>query len=256
MKNALTFLLLIGTVSAQVEPVIHNNVYCIHSNLYNNTTFINSSNIYVLKGTNDTVFIFGMGYGKPEQIRVYRNVPTLNTNINQDAHLLDSVVSLLNVTSPKIMFICPHQHLDHINQAFVDVVDSLYGTVNTKIYVHRKDFKGATCNDHCCDGSECVQGSPFFGVPYEWDAPTLLKFRSLGRSNDSCGQVVKRFTTSYGMWWVMKGTDTHTPGALDLQCTTVPIRINGSDIAVCPTTGFDVLPCHGVCGVDSVYVFP
>src|SRR3990172_5692907 len=184
-----------------VEPIINNQAYVVHSELRIDTTLFNTSNMYILNGTSDgtydSVFIFGMGYGEPKDLRIYRDCTLLNTSLQQDIHLVDSVIQLFGLTRPLIQFIVPHQHLDHVNQEFVYGMDSVFGTLQSFIYVHENDYGGSVCNLHCCSGLTCVQGDPFFGIPFwlSWDTPTLLKFKIIGAKNDLCNYPCMFFQT-------------------------------------------------------------
>lgn len=239
-----------------VEEIITGNVFCVHSKLYVDTTLFNTSNIYILKGTNDSVHIFGMGYGKPEDLRVYRDCTTIQTSFDQDMHQVDSVINLFGFTSPKIMFIVPHFHLDHANAEFVYGMDSIYGTMQSKIYVHLRDFTQCTCNSHCCGyPTGCTVGTTFFGAPYDrvWGQPLLAQFKKIGFKTDACNTVLKTITTSYDNWLVVKGTTTHTPGSLDLRCPPKSLRILGADAGTpCSApVGTINLPIHGDCGLAA-----
>lgn len=258
IMKKLLFLLFPFSLSAQitsVEEIITGNVFCIHSEIKNGATLFNTSNCYLLKGTNDTVWSFGMGYGKPEDIRIYRDCTTINTSFTKDMHQVDSVINLFGFSNPKVMFIVPHFHLDHANQEFIFGIDSMYNTLQSKIYVHLRDYTQCTCNAYCCGFGPCSLGSVFFGAPYDvsWANPVIAQFVKIGFKTDTCNRVLKTFTTSYGNWQVVKGSTTHTPGTLNLRCPSKNVKILGADSgSPCwNPTGCILLPIHGNCGLGT-----
>lgn len=263
MKRIIIALLFPVSCYAQitgVEPIVTDHAYCVHSELRIGTNLFNTSNIYVIKGTQDTVWIFGMGYGDPVDIRVYRDCTTINTSLQQDVHLVDSVVDLFSIQTPKIQYIVPHCHLDHVNQEFFSAMDSVFNSFMAWIYVHIRDRTVATCNGYCCNYGSCSSGGIFFGAPYDppWTQPTLTRFKSLGFKTDQCNDQIKYITTSYGGWRVLKSDNTHTQGTINLQSDSLKIRILGADGASsCPVPiGYDVLPIHGNINADTVYTLP
>lgn len=241
-----------------IEPIIYNQAYCVHSEMKIGNTLQNTSNIFVIKGTNDTVWIWSMGYGDPLDLRVYRDCTIINTSLIQDIHYVDSCIKLMNVLNPVLMFIAPHFHLDHINQEFITAIDSIYEIKNSYIYIHVADYSKGTCGCLCCN-MPCTQGSNYFGAPYSmtWTDKTISKFRAIGNKNLICGTVIKYITTSYGGWKITKASNIHTSGCINLDCDSLNIRISGSDVnGTClPGNGWDLLPAHGNIQVDSVYSF-
>lgn len=239
-----------------VEPIIHNQAYCVHSRLYLNGNLINTSGIYVIKGMADTVWIFGCGYGDTTDLNIYRDT-TLVTSLQQDIRSVDSVIDIFGMSHIRPQIIVPHFHLDHINAEFVDGIDSIIGFMQGRIYVHASDHFRCTCGSHCCGIGSCAQGSPYFGAPYyrPWLPSRLALFRVIGFRNQACGAVIKKFGSIYGGWKIMKASGIHTTGCINLDCDSLKIRISGSDInGTClPPAGWDLLPIHGDCNVDSVY---
>lgn len=62
-----------------IETIIENEVYVVHSELHLNSNIFNTSNIFLFKGINNTIWIFGTGYGEATDIQFYRNNPNLTT---------------------------------------------------------------------------------------------------------------------------------------------------------------------------------
>src|SRR3990172_8551802 len=75
------------------EELIQSKLFCIHSEMRISASLFNTASIYLLKGTNDTVWVMGCGYGKPEDLRVYRDCTLINTSFQQDIHLSDSIIN-------------------------------------------------------------------------------------------------------------------------------------------------------------------
>lgn len=230
------------------EVIIPNQVYVIHSELKLNGTLINTSNIFCLKGTGDTLWIFSMGYGDPADINIYRDT-ILTTSLQQDLRLIDSVSDLMGLVNPKPMCIAAHAHLDHVNQELWFGLDSLFGIMESFIYIHMADHGKATCNCHCCGVGSCAQGSTYFGVPYltPWSTPTLARFRVLGTKNQPCGATLKTISTPTGNWKIRKSDNAHTNGSINLEHPVLNYRINGADvISTCfPPAGWTVFNIHG-----------
>jgi len=138
-------------------------------------------------------------------------------------------------------------------------MDSIYGTMQSYIYIHHADKAIGTCNAYCRTGLPCAQGAAYFGTPYDvrWTTPTLSRFRTIGNKNLTCNIVIKHITTSYGGWKVKKASNVHTAGCINLDCDSLNIRIAGSDVngSCLPPVGWDLLPIHGNANVDSVYNF-
>lgn len=233
-----------------VEVIITNQVYCVHSELRLNGNLINTSNIYCLKGTGDTLWIVSMGYGNPEDISIYRDTP-VTTSLQQDLRLIDSVADLMSLVNPKPMCIAVHFHLDHCNQELWFGLDSLFGIMNSFIYIHKADYARGTCNSYCCGGIPCTQANSYFGAPFitAWTQPTIARFRQLGGKNDPCGKILKYITTASGMWILKKSDNSHTSGCVNLESPTLQYRINGADVMTTCTApvGYQIFPIHGNC---------
>ena len=242
------------------EEIIQGKLFCIHSELRINTTLFNTSSIFILKGTNDSVHVFGMGFGKPEDIRIYRDCTALNTSFVQDVHLADSLISSFNFVNPKIMFWIMHSHCDHSNAEFFYAMDSIFNTMQSKIYVHIRERVQTTCNSYCGGFGPCSQGNVFFGSSFDthWGAPALAQFVGIGRKTDGCDAVLKNISTSYGTWQVLKAGNQHTPGGINLFYPGAGgLKILGSEQASgCNMAWADVFPCHGNCNPAMLYVFP
>lgn len=233
-----------------VEVIIPNQALCVHSELHLNGPLINTSNIYILRGTGDTVWIFGCGYGDTTDLNVYRDT-TLVTSLQQDLHLTDSIINSFGILNPKVMVLVAHGHLDHINFEFVNGLDSLFGFMQSWIYVHLADKFKSTCNSLCCGTTPCIIGNICFGAPFSqpWSQPMLTRFKTIGNKNLTCGVSLKQITTSYGNWVVKKADTAHTAGAINLEHPALQYRINGADIlsSCLPPLGWLAFPIHGNC---------
>lgn len=242
------------------EELIQGKLFCIHSQMLVGTSLFNTSSIYLIKGTNDSVHVFGCGYGKPEDIRAYRDCVLINTSFNYDVHLADSIIRSFGFDNPKIMFWVMHGHCDHINASFIYAMDSIFNTMQSKIYVHVREHTQVVCNEYCGGFGPCVQGDVFFGCPYtpKWGAPVLNQFVKIGKKTDACDVVLKHITTSYGTWQVLKAGTQHTPGGLNLFYPgSGGLKILGSEQSSgCNMAWAEVFPCHGNCDPDMLYNFP
>lgn len=257
MKSSLTILALIlglkanAQLNTNVEVIVPNYTYCVHSLLYLNGNLINTSNIYVIRGSSDTCWFFGCGYGDTTDLNIYRDT-TLVTSLSRDIRLVDSIVTdVFGMASCKPMVISAHYHLDHLNKDFIDGLDSLFGFMQSKIYCHFTELKRCTCNQLCCTGIMCAQGSISFGAPFDrpWLQSTIAQFKTMGSKNDPCGKILKYITTPLGNWIVKKGDNAHTSGCVNLDHSFLNMRINGSDIvgACVAPGGWQVFPIHGDC---------
>lgn len=239
---------LFGQLVTIPETIINNQFYVVHSGMKMNTQLNNTSNIYVIKGMQDSVWIFGTGYGdsstvaETSDIEIYKGSPFEPTrNAIDDANEVHSIITNsfgLIVSQVKLMFVVPHHHLDHINKEFVDAFFTTlsYPSVATKIYVHKNDSTGSVCNAQCCGLTPCNNlGDPYFGVPYRktWTPALKSKFDAIGNINDSCNQEVLRFNSPSGIWAVAKSLPVanggHTDGAVNLKNSFYKIKVNGAD---------------------------
>jgi hypothetical protein len=234
-----------------VEVITTNEIYCVHSELRVNGNLQNTSNIFCLKGTSDTIWIFSMGYGDAEDLKIYRDCTTITTSLQQDIRLIDSVAGLMGLVNPKPMVILCHFHLDHANQDLWHGLDSIFGIMDSYLYIHIADYSRCTCNSLCCGVTPCVQSSSYFGSPFDkkWTTPTLARFRTLGNKNNSCGHILKYITTPSGNWRITKSDNAHTGGCVNLEHPGLQYRINGADIlSTCfPPIGWTSFNIHGDC---------
>lgn len=281
-----------GQYTLGAEQIIANQLYVVHSWTYlsSTTTVANTSNIYVIKGSVDTVWIFGCGYGDNGNVLagdtsdhyIYTgNVSEPARNAIDDARDVDSIITNffgLTSSTAQLMFIVPHYHLDHINKELIaSFADSLtYSLANTKIFVHINDYAGSICNLPCCDSLPCSAMTDVnFGVPFHraWTPFYTNKFVSLGNPSDPCNQIIGSFTTALGNWTINKSQSVanggHTDGCVNLHNQTLQYRINGGDGGTqCPVpNGWTVFPIHGnspLTGINdfsgfnnvSIHIFP
>lgn len=247
-----------------IETIIENEVYVVHSELHLNSNIFNTSNIFLFKGINNTIWIFGTGYGEATDIQFYRNNPNLTTvGVANDALAIESVIQnnfgISNIDS-KLQFIVPHSHLDHINQELITELKVVknYNLTNSSIYVHVNDLSRAICNSPCCGDLPCNNSSSNFAAPYDfsWNTSTLSKFISIGQATDSCNQILMSFNTSYGFWEVLKGDNQHTNGTLNIINTNHKLKILGAHIGTeCVTPNdWQLIEPHGNINIDSVII--
>ncbi len=231
-----------------------------------------SSNIFVLRGTQDTIWIFGTGYGDGNvhcddcnDYTFYRGA-NFHTAANaiDDARKVDSILTQvweIDRQQAIIQFIAPHFHADHLNAEFVAAVfDSLeYAEPTGKcIFVHRNDSAGAVCNTPCCGTLPCPdKDNPYYAAPYqpEWNNRQLAYFSFFGTDIDTCNQVCMTITAPVGDWLVSKGTARanggHTDGTVNLQSVSLQIRIAGTlNRPQCPLPdGWRTFYVHGNTGL-------
>ncbi len=252
------------TFISGIETIIENEAYVVHSEQYFNSKIFNTSNIYLFKGLDQTVWIFGTGYGEVTDIQFYRNNPDLTTSgATSDASLINSVIQNnfgISNTTAILQFIVPHFHLDHINQELITELEVVqnYNLTNSNIYVHANDYYKATCNLPCCGETPCDGNSPNFGSPYTtpWEAPTLSKFVSIGQPTDSCNQFLMTIPTSYGFWEVLKGDVLHTSGTLNIVNSNYKLKILGAHLGTeCETPDdWQLLEIHGDLNMDDIII--
>ncbi|MBC8046028.1 MAG: hypothetical protein H7Y00_04485 [Fimbriimonadaceae bacterium] len=239
-----------GPLTDGLEEVVSNKIYVMHSMIYADNKPWTTSNIFVIKGTKDTVWIYGSGYGdfrKPCDDSCNDNNYYLGDNFygtgpaTEDVRPIDSVITnifKINRDSAILQFIVPHYHLDHINSEFID---AFYTTFNyplnpaSKIWIHVNDSIGALCNEPCCGTQPCPdKKNKYYGVPYmpSWKPAYKSMFKTMGSESDICNTVIKTFSSENGVWEITKGVavadDGHTDGTINLNNADLKLRINGT----------------------------
>ncbi len=250
------------------EAIVPEQLYVIYSLSDNGESQNTSSNIYVIKGLGDTVWLFGAGYGDGDtgcdgcnDYTYYKGEDFHVTHSAlDDARKADSVITkVLGMERAKtsLFFIAPHFHADHINAEFLSAFfDSLhYSQPDAQnLLVHANDLEGATCNEPCCGAEPCPDKSnPFYASPYQpaWSVQQLEKFRGIGSAADTCNTITFKFSSPSGDWQVMKALDPsdggHTRGTVNLLNHSLRIRINGTiNRPQCPLpANWNELPIHG-----------
>lgn len=222
-----------------IEELAEKSVYVIHSPLYDDGEAINTVGIYVFNGGKNSVWLFGAGYGNPEDMWSYRKNDGLTTRgamtDAQDVTYIINDVFQHILASTKVNIIVPSFHLDHINQEFIHgLVDQGIQLQNIQIQVHAESYRGATCNLPCCGETPCTQKSEFFGAPYDepWTKKTLERFTVLGNASDACGKLITSFSTLDGdSWDVQYGISTQNEegGVLNLLSKKKGWLITGAD---------------------------
>lgn len=248
------------------EAILGGEFYVVHSGIAKHDTLYNTSNIYIIKGTADTVWLFGAGYGDKSDfpadtsdIKFYKGAGfDASLNALADAQQVDSIITQafgLNKQDVVLQFIAPHFHLDHLNQEFLAALieDLNYPGNSLQILVHVKDSTGAMCNSYCCGNSGCSSPSSFFGAPFhpKWTMPYLQRFKFLGGPNDTCNHPVWTFTSLCGKWVALKSVNYndggHTDGSINLENSSLQLRLNGADGGTqCPLPdSWQVFNIHG-----------
>ncbi len=247
------------------ETVVEGQVYVIHSALSLNDRVVNTSNIYVVKGVADSVWIFGTGYGdrspvpeRPSDVRTYRPLKDAARTAVFDAEVVDSVIVDafgLNRDFVSITVLVPHFHFDHINKEFVAaLVEKLrYPRDRTRVLVHANDSLGTVCNAPCCGNLPCGEADPMWGVPFNppWTPQYLNLIRAIGTADDECNEVVAEFKSPTGDWEIRKGMSVaeggHTDGTINLDSPALEMRIVGANAGLlCPISpAWQTLRIHG-----------
>ena len=249
------------------DPILQGKLHVVYSgmNLVSNLSMI--SNIFVLKGVQDTVWIFGSGLGDAEvigfpadtcDIRFYQskrtgsftNFPT--NSALYDAQIVDTVIVQemgINRTDAVIQFLVPHLHADHVNQEFFTALDSIgYQMSTLKIYVDIEDSMGTVCNEPCCGVGTCDESNPYFAAPYDipWSPFCLNRIKAIGSIGDTCNIPFWSFNSDMGEWKVTGCVDTsmggHTQGTINLDNHSHKLRLLGSNLnkyAQCDPLGSD-----------------
>jgi len=160
---------------------------------------------------------------------------------------------LIPWTDAKLQFIVPHFHLDHVNQEFISALTSLnFELDNSRIFVHANDYKGSTCGQPCC-GEPCNEAWEYNWAPYHpaWTKETLQKFEIIGNANDQCNDSLMSFTTSYGKWKILKASNGHTSGAVNLSNEALKLKILGGFACAAPVDWQRINP-HGDINMDQI----
>jgi hypothetical protein len=252
-----------------LEELIAGKLYVMHSMIYKSDEPWTTSNIFIIKGTGDTVWIFGTGYGdfnEPCEEACNDNNYYLGKTFHgtgpaiADAMPVDSIITNVfeidrsNVT---LQFIVPHYHNDHINSEFID---AFYNTMHypiqagEHIWIHINDSIGALCNEPCCGTQPCPDKSnKYYGVPYmpSWKEEYKAMFKTMGLHTDACNTVIKTFTSASGIWEITKSVavkaNGHTDGTINLHNKDLKLRIAGTKSKVqCPLPeGWQAVTVHG-----------
>ncbi len=252
-----------------LEAVVEGNVYVMHSLIYANDKPWTTSNIYIIKGLGDTVWLFGSGYGdftKPCEDACNDNNYYLGENFygtgpaTEDVKPIDSVIrNIFGISrdSAVLQFIVPHYHNDHINEEFIDAFYTAFQyplKPDEKIWIHINDSIGALCNEPCCGTEPCPdKKNKYYGVPYmpAWKQEYKNMFISMGTENDACNTIIKSFLSASGKWDITKSVAVkdkgHTDGTVNLQNENLKLRIAGTKSKVqCELPeGWKFISVHG-----------
>jgi len=254
------------------EEVIANEFYAVYSGVNNGANLAFLTNIYVFKGMNDTVWIFGSGCGDIDNfptdtgdIRYYQFWETgsitwkCNHNSIEDANKVDTIIKQnfgLTPANVKLQFITPHHHADHAAPEFlVNLTQMGYNVNDLSVYVHVGDSAFIGCTQPCCGNVPCTNKliHPGFGASFNptWPSNILSNVVAIGTPTDVCGTSSLTFTTVMGSWNVTSAPDTslggHTPGTVDLEHNVNKYRIVGSNFnkyTQCDTAGWTIFNIH------------
>lgn len=246
-----------GPLTDGTETLIDQAVYVVHSMIYDADMPWTTSNIYVIRGTGDTVWIYGSGYG--DFVESCADCNDNNFYLGKKFHgtgpatddvlQVDSVITNIfgmHRDSVLLQFVVPHYHNDHINNEFIDAFHTDYAypmRSDEKIWIHVNDRYGATCNEPCCGTEPCPdkKNNKYFGVPYlpSWKPEYLQLFTNMGNASDECDAYLKTITTPSGNWIVTKGMSVedggHTDGTVNLKNHDRKIMIAGTKSKIqCP----------------------
>lgn len=261
------------TFTTGIESIVPGEIYVVHSLSMLNDAHNMTSNIFLIKGLHDTIWIFGAGYGDGDNNCTDCNDYTFYkgkgfypfADALFDAQKADTVITQyfkIQKDSAKLMFIAPHFHADHLNAEFIDALfTSLHYPLHSdfKIFIHTADSMGAVCNTPCCGTEPCPsKKNPFYASPYNppWNENYLNRIHSIGSVEDSCGQVIKYLQTASGIWRVTKGMAVqdggHTDGTINLENENLKLRIAGTiNKPQCPLPEtWQTITVHG----DTKYV--
>lgn len=257
------------------EPIVEGEIYVVHSALAQGDRVVNTSNIYVVKGVSDSVWIFGTGYGDrsltPSQqsdVKTYRPIRDAMSTALFDATIVDSIISGafgFERDFVSLTFLVPHFHFDHINKEFLAaMLEKLrYPRERARVLVHANDYAGTVCNAPCCGNLPCVDSDPMWCAPFNapWTTPYLNLISTVGAADDACNAVVTEFESPTGTWEIRKGMAVaeggHTDGTINLDNAAISTRIIGAIAGVmCPVSpSWRTLRTHGdnstATGVDA-----
>lgn len=231
------------------ETVVPQAVYVVHSMIYVDDHPWTTSNIFVIKGTGDTIWIYGSGYGDFEGScsDCNDNNYYLGSNFHgtgpatADVKQVDSIITNIfgmRRDSILLQFVVPHYHNDHINNEFIDAFHTTFNyplRSDEKIWIHVNDAYGAICNEPCCGTEPCPdKKNKYYGVPYlpAWNQEYINLFTSIGSAGDECNKTIKTFTSSTGIWQITKALAVadggHTDGTINLENEMLKLRIAGT----------------------------
>ncbi|MBK7566884.1 MAG: hypothetical protein IPI31_03585 [Bacteroidetes bacterium] len=233
-----------------LEEIIPAKLYVMHSMIYAKGSPWTTSNIFVIKGTGDSVWIFGSGYGdfnEPCEDACNDNNYYLGMEFSgtgpatEDVRPIDSIITNvfnLNKDSVILQFVVPHYHNDHINSEFIDAFFTTYHyplKTGEQIWIHTNDSIGALCNEPCCGTQPCPdKKNKYYGVPYLplWKPEYKNMFKTMGKPNDVCNTILKSFNSESGVWKITKAVSTsdkgHTDGTVNLQNENLKLEISGT----------------------------
>lgn len=233
-----------------LEEMIPGELYVMHSLIYAKEKPWTTSNIFIIKGSGDTVWIYGSGYGdfiEPCEDACNDNNYYLGMEFRgtgpatEDVRPIDSIITVvfnLNKDSVVLQFIVPHYHNDHINSEFIDAFYTNFQYPlkdGEKIWIHVNDSIGALCNEPCCGTEPCPdKKNKYYGVPYlpVWKTEYKNMFSALGTPDDICNTVIKSFNSATGQWKITKAVSTgdkgHTDGTINLQNENLKLEIAGT----------------------------
>lgn len=259
-----------------LETIEAGNIYVMHSLIYANNQPWTTSNIFIIRGTGDTVWIFGSGYGDfashcddgCNDNNYYLGMNFYGTGpATKDVKPIDSLITNvfgISRDSVSLQFIVPHYHNDHINEEFIDAFFTSFNyplKPEEKIWIHINDSIGALCNEPCCGTQPCPdKKNKYYGVPYLplWKDEYKNMFVAMGNEDDVCNQIVKTFSSASGNWEITKSVAVkdkgHTDGTINLENENLKLRIAGtkSKIQCELPEGWKFISVHGnVSGKDS-----
>ncbi|MEW6005567.1 MAG: T9SS type A sorting domain-containing protein [Stygiobacter sp.] len=225
-----------------IDSLVCGQFYVVYSGqtLVSNPKILkNTSNIFIIKGLADTVWIFNFGYGDPGgDDTLWSPDYTSYRNAMADAKEVDLVIKEflhISKSNAKLQFIVPHYHFDHVGDELPTCLfDSLgYSRNGARIIIHANDYYRTTCNEPCCGDSPCsgISSSYNAGNPYSppWSLSNQALFTSIGSHKDiPCKTEVMSFESTFGTWHVYLQDTTHTAGTLQMDNSFYGIRLSGA----------------------------